>query len=36
MREAGRALALDPTLRGAAELVGRLMLEPPVVTPKAG
>jgi len=33
MREAGRALALDPTLDGAAELVGRLMLEPPAVTP---
>jgi serine/threonine-protein kinase len=29
IREAGRALALDPTLEGAAELVGRLMLEPP-------
>jgi serine/threonine protein kinase len=29
MREAGRALALDPTLGGAAELVTRLMLEPP-------
>ncbi len=35
MREAGRALALDPTLHGAAELVGRLMLQPPAVTPKA-
>ena len=33
MREAGRAMALDPTLPGAAELVGRLMLEPPPVTP---
>ena len=32
MREAGRALALDPT-SGAAELVGRLMLEPPPVRP---
>jgi len=29
MREAGQALALDPALTGAAELVGRLMLEPP-------
>ena len=29
MQEAGRALALDPKLPGAAELVGRLMLEPP-------
>jgi hypothetical protein len=29
MRHAGRALALDPTSIGAAELVGRLMLEPP-------
>ena len=33
MLEAGRALALDPTLPGAAELVGRLMLEPPRVLP---
>jgi serine/threonine protein kinase len=33
MREAGRAMALDPTLPGAAELVGRLMLEPPRETP---
>jgi serine/threonine-protein kinase len=33
MREAGRALALDPTLIGPAELVGRLMLEPPTTTP---
>jgi eukaryotic-like serine/threonine-protein kinase len=33
MREAGRALALDPTLHGAAELLGRLMLEPPPVAP---
>nr|HEX4312374.1 serine/threonine-protein kinase [Kofleriaceae bacterium] len=33
MREAGRALALDPTLGGAAELVSRLMLEPPKVAP---
>jgi serine/threonine-protein kinase len=29
MRNAGRALALDPNLAGAAELVTRLMLEPP-------
>jgi serine/threonine-protein kinase len=29
MREAGRAIALDPKSAGAAELVGRLMLEPP-------
>ncbi len=34
MQEAGRALALDPTLPGAAELVGRLMLEPPAETPR--
>ena len=34
MREAGAALALDPQLFGAAELVGRLMLEPPRETPK--
>ena len=34
MREAGQALALDPTLTGAAELVGRLMLEPPATTPR--
>ncbi len=33
MREAGIALALDPTLTAAAELVGRLMLEPPETTP---
>jgi serine/threonine protein kinase len=33
MQEAGRALALDPSLPGAAELVGRLMLEPPAETP---
>jgi eukaryotic-like serine/threonine-protein kinase len=33
MREAGRALALDPTLAGAAELVGRLMIEPPRTPP---
>jgi serine/threonine-protein kinase len=35
MREAGRALALDPELPGAAELVGRLMLEPPREIPPA-
>jgi eukaryotic-like serine/threonine-protein kinase len=35
MREAGRALALDPSLTPAAELVARLMLEPPTVTPRA-
>jgi hypothetical protein len=34
MREAASALALDPELRGAAELVGRLMLEPPQTTPR--
>jgi serine/threonine-protein kinase len=34
VREAGRALALDPTLAGAAELVGRLMLEPPRAMPR--
>lgn len=33
MREAGRALALDPSLPGAAELVGRLMLQPAPRTP---
>src|SRR5258708_4072639 len=33
MREAARALALDPTLTGAADLVGHLMLEPPTHTP---
>ncbi len=33
MREATAALALDPALAGAAELVGRLMLEPPKETP---
>ncbi|HEY5925078.1 MAG TPA: serine/threonine-protein kinase [Kofleriaceae bacterium] len=33
MREAAGALALDPALGGAAELVGRLMLEPPRTTP---
>ena len=34
MREATAALALDPSLSGAAELVGRLMLEPPERTPR--
>jgi serine/threonine-protein kinase len=33
MREAASALAIDPSLVGAAELVGRLMLEPPLETP---
>jgi len=33
MREAGRALALAPQLAGAGELIGRLMLDPPVATP---
>jgi serine/threonine-protein kinase len=33
MREAGQALALDPTLSAAAELVGRLMIEPPRIVP---
>jgi hypothetical protein len=34
MREAAAALALDPELDGAAELVGRLMLDPPRETPR--
>ncbi|HEX5063680.1 MAG TPA: serine/threonine-protein kinase [Kofleriaceae bacterium] len=34
MREAGQALALDPTLKEAAELVGRLLIEPPQVMPR--
>jgi hypothetical protein len=34
MREAAAAIALDPALEGAAELVGRLMLEPPKHTPR--
>jgi eukaryotic-like serine/threonine-protein kinase len=34
MREAAAAIALDPALHGAAELVGRLMLEPPRTTPR--
>jgi serine/threonine-protein kinase len=33
MREAGRALALDPQLADASALVTRLMLEPPATTP---
>ena len=33
MRAAGRALALEPTDRAAAELVARLMLEPPADVP---
>ena len=33
MREAGSALALDPSLTAAAELVARLMLEPPKTMP---
>jgi len=33
MREAGRALALDPSLPGPGELVTRLMLEPPRAMP---
>ena len=33
MRDATAALALDPALAGAAELVGRLMLEPPRESP---
>jgi len=33
MREAGRALALDPELAEASALVTRLMLEPPTTTP---
>jgi eukaryotic-like serine/threonine-protein kinase len=34
MRKAAAALALDPELAGAAELVGRLMLEPPRTPPR--
>jgi len=34
MREAGRALALDPTSGDAVDLVSRLMLEPPEETPR--
>ncbi len=33
MREAGRALALDPELVAAGDLISRLMLEPPAITP---
>ncbi len=33
MRQAGRALALDPAHDGAAALVGRLLLEPPAEPP---
>jgi len=33
MRDSARSLALDPQLAGAAELVSRLMLEPPRVRP---
>jgi eukaryotic-like serine/threonine-protein kinase len=35
MREAGKALALDPTIDGAAELIGRIVLEPPTRMPTA-
>jgi serine/threonine-protein kinase len=35
MREAGRAVALDPQLGEAGALVSRLMLEPPAETPPA-
>jgi serine/threonine-protein kinase len=35
LAEAGRAVALDPTLAGAAELVTRIMLDPPRVLPAA-
>jgi serine/threonine-protein kinase len=33
MREASRALALDPTHEGAVDILSRLMLEPPAETP---
>ncbi|MBA3502992.1 MAG: protein kinase, partial [Deltaproteobacteria bacterium] len=33
MREAGRAIALDPQLADAGDLISRLMLEPPTETP---
>ena len=33
MREAGRALALDPTCAAAQAIASRLLLEPPAVTP---
>jgi serine/threonine protein kinase len=35
MREAGRAVALDPQLPAAGDLMSRLMLEPPAETPPA-
>jgi len=35
LREAGRALVLDPALPGAAELVGHLMIQPPTAMPAA-
>jgi serine/threonine-protein kinase len=35
LREAGRALALDPTSAEAAQIVTRLMLDPPAETPPA-
>ncbi len=35
MREAGRAIALDPRNQEAAALIGRLMLEPPKEIPRA-
>jgi len=34
MREAGRAIALDPHNADAAQLIGRLMLEPPKAIPR--
>jgi serine/threonine-protein kinase len=34
LRAAARALALDPTDRESADLVGRLMIEPPAETPR--
>src|SRR5262249_33611770 len=34
IREAGRALALDPTLEGAGQVLRRLMLEPPRSLPR--
>ena len=34
MREAGRAIALDPRRGDAADLVGRMMLEPPRAVPR--
>nr|MBA2542879.1 serine/threonine protein kinase [Deltaproteobacteria bacterium] len=35
MREAGRALVLDPTSREAGELIAKMMIQPPQVTPAA-